>query len=408
MARKKISEFKAKKILYGFLEVPYSGISIDTDDKFYEDLLSKMEDGKKYILKVDQGVKQRKKKGLISFDVTTENVKQEVGRLKEQGFNHFILEEFIEHEDDSEFYLAIERVREGKRVRYSTSGGIDIEENKDTISTSILKDYEQYKEIANVLKIPVEVLESIITAFDNYYFSFLEINPLISIDSRVDSGQNGLGQSRTIYFLDTAVEVDSTAEFFVGDAWGKADFREGGRAVKTSEEIAIEKLKETTPAALSFQLLNPDGSLFVLLSGGGASLVTADEIFDKGKGNELANYGDYSGSPTEQETYLYVKNILSALLHSKALKKALIISGGIANFTDVRITFNGILRAMSDVLNELKSQNIKVFVRRGGPHQEEGLKMMHEFLEKNDLLGEVHGPELVLTDIVKPAIEYVS
>ncbi|MDO8269442.1 MAG: ATP citrate lyase citrate-binding domain-containing protein, partial [Candidatus Levybacteria bacterium] len=114
------------------------------------------------------------------------------------------------------------------------------------------------------------------------------------------------------------------------------------------------------------------------------------------------------GSPTEEETYLYVKNVLSSMLKSTASKKAVIISGGVANFTDVRITFKGIIRALGEVSDKLKQQNTKVFVRRGGPHQEEGLLLMKEFLEKNDLLGEIHGPEMVLTDIVKPALEYVS
>lgn len=394
MARKKISEFRAKKILHDFLEIPYSGVSLNIENDS-ESLDSKIEEGKRYVLKVDQGVKQRKKKGLVSLDVRKSNISDEINKLKEKGFSHFIVEEFVEHAYDQEFYLAIERVREGKRVHYSSIGGIDIEENKDSIQTSILTNYSQYTDIARVLEMPVETFESIITAFDNYYFSFLEINPIVVVDGKVS-------------FLDMAVEVDSTAEFFVSGAWSKTDFREGGRQDKTKEELAIEELKETTPAALSFQLLNPNGSIFVLLSGGGASLVTADEIYQKGKGGELANYGEYSGSPTEAETYLYVKNILTTLLHSNAPKKSIIISGGVANFTDVRITFKGIIRALGEIIDDLKQHNVKIFVRRGGPHQEEGLKLMKEFLEKNDLLGEIHGPELVLTDIVTPAIEWAT
>lgn len=395
MARKKISEFAAKRILFNFLELSYTGIGIDTEDEFYGDLLTSLQEGKKYVLKVDQGIKQRKKKGLVTLDITTANIHEEIKKLQEKGFHYFIIEEFLPHEDTSESYLAIERVREGKRVYYSSQGGINIEDNKDSIETVIVKDYAQYRDIAAALNLPVETFESILTAFDNYYFSFLEINPLVVIDDK-------------FFFLDTAVEVDSTAEFFVEGAWGQADFREVGNTKKTEEELAIEKLKETTPAALSFQVLNPDGSLFILLSGGGASLVTADEIYQKGKGSDLSNYGEYSGSPTEEETYLYVKNVLQALIKSKAPKKSLIIAGGVANFTDVRITFKGIIRAMEEVSDILKEQDVRVFVRRGGPHQEEGLKIMGEFLEKTGLLGEIHGPELILTDIVAPALAHVS
>lgn len=393
MARKKISEFGAKRILFDFLNIPYEGVSISIKES--ADISSKLEDGKRYVLKVDQGIKQRKKKGLVEFNITKQNVTEELTKLSKKGYSSFILEEFIPHDGFGEFYLAIERVREGKKIYYSTMGGIDIEENKDNITTEILTDYQQYKDIAKTLQLRVETLESIITAFDEFYFSFLEINPLIVMGDK-------------FYFLDTAVEVDSTAEFFVGGKWSRNDFREADTKGKSSEEIAIEKLKETTPAALSFKVLNPNGSIFVLLSGGGASLVTADEIYQKGMGEALANYGEYSGSPTEEETYTYVKNILSALLRSTSHNKSIIISGGVANFTDVRVTFKGIIKALSEVSKELNNQNVKIYVRRGGPHQEEGLKIMKEFLEKENLLGEIHGPELVLTDIVEPAIKHVK
>ena len=212
MARKKISEFAAKRIVYSFLELPYKGITVNTNDEYIDALLSKMEEGVRYVLKVDQGVKQRKKNGLVVLDVTRANAHSEIEKLKEKGFNYFILEEFIEHEG-GEFYLAIERVREGKRVHYSTQGGIEIESNQVSGTTAILTGYTQYKDIAMTLKISVETLESIITSFDEYYFSFLEINPLVV-------------QGNKFYFLDMAVEVDSEASFFVEGAWSKDDFRE--------------------------------------------------------------------------------------------------------------------------------------------------------------------------------------
>lgn len=395
MARKKISEFKAKKILYDFLEVPYNGISVNTNDKFYKDFLEELKPGQKYVLKVDQGIKQRKKRGLVLFDVTTENVNEGIEKLKKEGFSHFIIEEFVEHEGYKEYYFAIERVREGKKIYYSSEGGIEIESNQESINTAIVTDYIQLENIADFLQIPVESLESIVTAFDDFYFSFLEINPLISMDGK-------------FYFLDTAVEVDSTAEFFVKNTWNRDDFREASKKIKTQEEINIEKLKEKSPAAFSYEIINPDGAVFLLLSGGGASLVTADEIYQQGAGEKLANYGEYSGNPNAEETYIYTKNVLSTLLKSKSLKKAIIISGGVANFTDVRITFRGIIKAMGEVSQNLREQNVKVFVRRGGPHQEEGLKLMKDFLEKENLLGSINGPEMVLTDIVKPALDFVA
>src|SRR5207248_775337 len=128
--------------------------------------------------------------------------------------------------------------------------------------------------------------------------------------------------------------------------------------------------------------------------------VLADEVYNLGKGEMLANYGEYSGNPNEEETLIYTKNILSLLLKSKASDKVLIVGGGVANFTDIRLTFKGIIKALEQVKGELADQNIGIYVRRGGPHQEEGLEMMRRFLSENGIVGEVFGPELVLTEIV--------
>ena len=57
--------------------------------------------------------------------------------------------------------------------------------------------------------------------------------------------------------------------------------------------------------------------------------------------SELANYGEYSGAPSEGQTYEYAKTLLSLMTSSTKHKdgKILIIGGGIANFTNVAATF---------------------------------------------------------------------
>lgn len=391
MARKKISEYKAKKLIYKALDMSYSGISINNDS----DYVGKLDSSKKYVLKVDEGVKQRNKKGLVVFNIIEKNLSSEIDKLRKKGFSQFILEEFLEHDSKSEHYIAIERIREGKKIHYSTSGGINIEDNKELVKSLILKENKESNEIIDALNINEEIFDKLLNSFDDLYFSFLEINPLV-----VSNGE--------LVFLDMAVEIDSTAAFFVNESWGKSDFRESRDRKKTVEELQIEKLKENSSASFSFEVLNKDGSIFLLLSGGGASLVIADEIYQQGQGKSLGNYGEYSGNPNQEETYIYTKNVLSTLLSSSSPNKVLIISGGVANFTDVRITFRGIIQALSVVSEQLRKQKVKVFVRRGGPHQDEGLDIMREFLEKEKLIGEVHGPDLILTDIVKPALDFVS
>ena len=50
--------------------------------------------------------------------------------------------------------------------------------------------------------------------------------------------------------------------------------------------------------------------------------------------------------------------------------KILIIGGGIANFT------KGIIHALKEFKNRLISHQVKIFVRRGGPNYQEGLKAL--------------------------------
>ena len=58
--------------------------------------------------------------------------------------------------------------------------------------------------------------------------------------------------------------------------------------------------------------------------------------------------------------------------------KVLIIGGGIANFTNVASTFKGIVRALEEFQLVLNEHNVRIFVRRGGPNYQEGLRFMRE------------------------------
>lgn len=50
---------------------------------------------------------------------------------------------------------------------------------------------------------------------------------------------------------------------------------------------------------------------------GPSSLSFSDTICDLGGVDELANYGEYSGAPSEQQTYDYAKTILSLMTREK-------------------------------------------------------------------------------------------
>ena len=84
--------------------------------------------------------------------------------------------------------------------------------------------------------------------------------------------------------------------------------------------------------------------------------------------------------------------------------KVLIIGGGIANFTNVAATFKGIVRALTEFHHQLISNNVSIFVRRGGPNYQEGLRVMRETGTKLNLKMHVFGPETHMTSIVGMAL----
>jgi ATP citrate (pro-S)-lyase len=54
-----------------------------------------------------------------------------------------------------------------------------------------------------------------------------------------------------------------------------------------------------------------------MVAGGGASVIYSDTICDLGGASDLANYGEYSGAPSEQQTYEYAKTILGLMCQEK-------------------------------------------------------------------------------------------
>jgi succinyl-CoA synthetase beta subunit len=381
MARVKLTEYRAKKIILGD---SYRGISLPS---------GKLSKSGRWVAKVDQGVKKRFKQGLVAVDVSPAQAAKKIGEWKKKGFSQFLLEPFVPHKSAEEQYLALERVREGIRVLHAKDGGIDIEAHPETVQTYLIRRQKDIVAIATKMKISSEFLGRLYETFDKYFFAFLEINPLVV-------------RGKSIFLLDAAVLVDSAGSFFVREGWSEADIVK--TKAKHRAEENVEKIAATTAASLKLSVLNQNGSLFFLLSGGGGSIVIADEAQLVGAGSAVGNYGEYSGGPTREETYLYAKEVIGLLLHSRAKKKALVIAGGVANFTDVRQTFAGIIDALSEVAEALRRQKIKIFVRRGGPNEVEGLALMREFLQKEKLLGSIHGSDAIITTAVDNALKFVN
>lgn len=258
-----------------------------------------------------------------------------------------------------------------------------------------------------------------------YSSSYLEINPLVAIP-------NADATSADVYFLDLAAKIDQTAEFECGAKWaiarsdaalglatsgskdGKVNVDVGppmefpapfGREM-TKEEAYIAELDAKTGASLKLTILNATGRVWTLVAGGGASVVYADAIASAGFANELANYGEYSGAPTEGQTFQYAKTVLDLMLRAPKHKegKVLFIGGGIANFTNVASTFKGVIRALREVAGRLIEHDVQIWVRRAGPNYQEGLKNIKGVASELGLNMHVYGPDMHVSGIVPLAL----
>jgi succinyl-CoA synthetase beta subunit len=91
--------------------------------------------------------------------------------------------------------------------------------------------------------------------------------------------------------------------------------------------------------------------------------------------------------------------------HKDPRGKVLLSGGDIAKFTDVAKTFKGVVNALEECRGLLHAANVKIYVRRGGPNFEQGLRLMRDLGERLGVPIEVYGPETHMTRIVPLAME---
>eukprot|EP01119_Soliformovum_irregulare_P001994 TRINITY_DN1202_c0_g1_i1.p1 TRINITY_DN1202_c0_g1~~TRINITY_DN1202_c0_g1_i1.p1 ORF type:complete len:1077 (+),score=325.89 TRINITY_DN1202_c0_g1_i1:98-3328(+) len=366
----------------------------------------------KLVAKPDQLIKRRGKAGLVklnsswkeSVDWIQERMDKEVQIESAKGeLDTFIVEPFVPHDQKEEVYLCIQSVREGHQIYFYHEGGVDVGDvdakaDRIVIATDAYLTAEQAKEKL-LTQVPSEIREllasllvSIYKFYIVYNFAYLEINPLV-----VKAGK--------VYALDLAAKVDQTASFEMASKWGSLDFPAPFGGHMSPEEKHIADLDSKTGASLKLTVLNDKGRIWTMVAGGGASVVYADTISDLGFGPDLANYGEYSGDPSEGLTYEYAKTVLDLMTKQPHPQgKILIIGGGIANFTNVAETFKGIIRAITQYKEVLLQHHVKIFVRRGGPNYQNGLQMMNECGESTGIPIEVFGPETHITSVVAYAL----
>lgn len=424
MAQRPIREFTAKQLLavhwtkyindmpaYGG---PIAQVGPETDLASLAEVHPWLRENR-LVAKPDVGAGRRGKHGLLLLNATWEQTKEwleqrrdstvEVGG-KTGKLTHFLVEPFVRTEH--EYYLALRTERDADVLFFSTSGGVDIEENWDRVASWRIPvwpaggdaaGFEQYeRHLAQAAPGAAHLLGGFARGLYGFFrdlgLSFLELNPLAVVAGGVIP-------------LDMKARIDDTAQHDAGHLWGDLEFPPPFGRASSPEERFIEGLDARSGASLKLTVLNPAGTIWTMVAGGGASVIYADTIADLGFADKLANYGEYSGNPTTAETYQYARTILGLMTASPAPPgetKHLIIGGGIANFTDVAKTFDGIIQAIREHAGALRATPVSIHVRRGGPNYAEGLRRMADLGVELGVPIEVYGPELHMTRIVSMAL----
>ncbi|KAJ9647991.1 beta subunit of ATP citrate lyase [Coniosporium tulheliwenetii] len=401
----------------------------------------------RFVAKPDQLIKRRGKSGLLALNKTwpeaEEWIEARAGKSQrvetvDGVLRQFLVEPFVPHPSDTEYYININSVREGDWILFTHEGGVDVgdvDAKAEKLLIPVdLSEFPSNEEIAATLlkKVPegvhnvlVDFISRLYAVYVDCQFTYLEINPLVVIP-------NADATSAEVHFLDLAAKLDQTAEFECGVKWAIArsatalgiptvvskdvkvtidagppmEFPAPFGREMSKEETYIAEMDAKTGASLKLTILNGNGRIWTLVAGGGASVVYADAIASAGFASELANYGEYSGAPNESQTFNYARTVLDLMLRApqRPEGKVLFIGGGIANFTNVASTFKGVIRALREVAPLLNEHKVQIWVRRAGPNYQEGLKSIKAVGQELELDMHVYGPEMHVSGIVPLAL----
>ena len=356
---------------------------------------------KKYVIKVDQEIKGRFKKGLVKLNATVDEIAIWINMV-DPIYKQFIIEPMIENVL-SESYLLIRNVGSKREIVFMENGGVDVQSASKSESTSkfrLLLDYGA--ELSpNLLTQTIHLSDSklndsiinIYHFYNKYHLTFLEINPLAQINNvfvpldmlaKYDSCSTYLWSDHSIQILES---IDKNNDY-------------------TIEEKNIIELGKKTGSSLKFKLLNPNSRIWFVLFGGGASVCFFDkwmkiaQLFNQ-PDLAPANYGEMSGNPTDDMVYQYMHNIFSLMAKSTSVgPHYLVIGGGIANFTLVDKTMRGIAQAIQLYQKMLLDKGVKIYARRGGPNYQRGLKILADCCISCNLQHKIFGPDEPMTSIL--------
>jgi succinyl-CoA synthetase beta subunit len=318
---------------------------------------------------------KRGKGGGIAFASSEDEVKKSCAEIfnkeiRGQYVAAIRIEEKVAIAEEHYLSITYDTTKKQPVLIYSEAGGMDIE---DVPEEKIIK---QYLDIRNQsIESAIQLAQKVWECFLKEDARMVEINPLV----KTTAGE--------WISADAKIALDDDA-FYRHEEWKNLEPRTMMGRASTDRENEARKIDEGEAyyRGTAGKYIEMDGDIAILFSGGGASIANMDALIKAGL--KPANYTEYSGNPPREKVHALAKVVLS-----KPGLRGLWIAGGVANFTNISETFQGIV----DALDEIKPA-YPIVVRRAGPFEKEGMELLRECAERNNLRIKLFGKETSMSE----------
>lgn len=312
----------------------------------------------------DKGDATAMMKGLLSTNIKGYRAKK------------VLVEEKMEVEQ--EFYLAIvyDTIAKAPLAIFSREGGVEIEElaarEPDKVSSatfSVRARLPQYRSREIISETGISgrqllaisgIMTRLADIFLDYDATTAEINPLALTGDGLFSA------------LDCHIEIDDDAISRHKDLVEIEKDRDRVEALHSSTEFerkaaGIDSLDHRGVAG---RVIEFDGSLGLIIGGGGASLTAFDAV--RAHGGRPANYCEIGGNPSVMK----VKELTGLILSKPNIRKIAVIMNVVSN-TRVDMVARGIVKGILEA-GKIPSETVAVF-RVPGAWEEEGFKILSRY-----------------------------
>ena len=367
----KVLEFEAKALLSGEgIAVPEGEVITSADAAA---TAARAIDGP-VALKVQIPMGRRMKAGGIRFAGTPEEAAASARELFGSMIHGFPVDRVLVEEKlevAAEVFVAVTYDSSARTaiVLASVAGGIEVEATDKMVrrAVSLLSPAPDYlgREIAaelgfqgsQLLRIG-QLITQVTRCFGRWDALLLELNPLV-----LDPGGHWS-------VADVHLELDDDAAYRQSDLWELLPVSAQVKGQRSDFERQAADIDSADHRGVAGRLIPFQGSLGLLIGGGGASLTIMDALLDAGL--EPANYCEIGGNPSVWK----IKELTKLILRQPRVNRLAVIMNVVSN-TRVDLVARGVIKGVLEL--DRQPQDVITAFRIPGSWEEEGQRVMRRY-----------------------------